>query len=90
MSKSRSAEATIKGFIYQFDASIRHILEAGPNDQITIEGIEDVDVSDGVSVKAIQCKYYEGTKLTNSVLRDIVEPMLKGHFQKLPFRGLKA
>ena len=42
-----------------------------------MDGIEDVDVSDGALAKAVQCKYYEGTKLTNSVLRDIVEPMLK-------------
>ena len=69
MSRSREADATIRGFNYQFDASIRLILEAGDNDSITVEGVEDVDVSDGLSINAIQCKYYEGTKLTNSVLK---------------------
>ena len=32
---------------------------------------------------AVQCKYYEGTKLTNSVLRDIVQPMLKDEKARL-------
>lgn len=79
MSKTRSAEATIKGFNYQFDASIRVILEAGDDEAITLEGLEDIDVTKGQSVKSIQCKYYEGTKLTNSILREIVEPMLKDY-----------
>jgi len=77
MSRSRSAEATIKGFNYQFDASIQLILDADLHDEATVEGIEDVDVSDGNSVKAVQCKYYEGTSLTNSVLREIVKAMLE-------------
>jgi len=77
MSRSRSAEATIKGFNYQFDASIQLLLDADLHDEATVEGIEDVDVSDGNSVKAVQCKYYEGTSLTNSTLREIVKPMIE-------------
>ena len=76
MTKTRSAEATIKGFNFQFAASIRLILEAANGAEITLEGIEDVDVSNDSGLEAVQCKYYEGTKLTNSVLREIVEPML--------------
>ena len=52
MSRSRSAEATIKGFNYQFDASIKLLLDADLHDEATVEGIEDIDVSDGNSVKA--------------------------------------
>ena len=77
MSRSRSAEATIKGFNYQFDASIKLLLDADLLDEATVEGIEDIDVSDGDSVKAVQCKYYEGTSLTNSTLRVIVKPMIE-------------
>lgn len=79
MPRSRSAEATIKGFNFQFDASIKFILESsGP---VIIEGVEDVDVfnESGLS-ECVQCKYYEGTKLTNSILRGIIAPMLK-HFK---------
>ena len=88
MSTSRAADATIRGFNYQFDASIRLILDADDSDVITVEGIEDIDVSNGQSINAIQCKYYEGTKLTNSVLRGIVKPMLedyKGRSSKITY-----
>jgi len=78
--RSRSAEATIRGFIYQFDATILKILEATASYRIVIEGIEDVDVLGDYDVQAVQCKYYEGTPLTNSVLREIVKPMLE-HFK---------
>ncbi|EIP99302.1 hypothetical protein OpiT1DRAFT_03816 [Opitutaceae bacterium TAV1] len=73
----RSAEDTIKGFNYQFAATVLLILESKNNSQITIEGIEDIDVSGASMTAAVQCKYYEGTKLTNSVLRDIVKPMME-------------
>ena len=76
MSNKRSAEDTIKGFNYQFAATVLLILESKQDSQITVEGIEDIDVSSDSVTAAVQCKYYEGTKLTNSVLRDIVEPML--------------
>ena len=76
MSDKRSAEDTIKGFNYQFAATVLLILESKHDSQITVEGIEDIDVSSDSVTAAVQCKYYEGTKLTNSVLRDIVEPML--------------
>jgi hypothetical protein len=42
--RSRSAEATIRGFMYQFDAAILKILDAKQTDKIVVEGIEDVDV----------------------------------------------
>jgi hypothetical protein len=41
---------------------------------------EDVDVLGVGVVQAVQCKYYEGTALTNAELRKIVKPMLQ-HFK---------
>ncbi len=82
MARSRSAEATIKGFNFQFAATILLILESTNDSVITIEGIEDVDVSSGSELAAVQCKYYAGTKLTNSVLREIVDPMLRDNAQR--------
>ena len=76
MSDKRSAEDTIKGFNYQFAATVLLILGAKNDSHITVEGIEDIDVSSDSLTAAVQCKYYEGTKLTNSVLRHIVEPMM--------------
>ena len=77
MSKKRSAENTIKGFNYQFAATVLLLLQSKDNTRIVVEGLEDIDISSGSFKAAVQCKYYEGTKLTNSVLRDIVEPMLR-------------
>jgi hypothetical protein len=88
MSKKRSAEDTIKGFNYQFAATVLLILQSEDDSQITVEGIEDIDVASVSVTSAVQCKYYEGTKLTNSVLRDIVEPMLvdeKGRTTKIHY-----
>ena len=82
MSRSRSAEATIKGFNYQFDASILSIIGSTEGQDIVIEGVEDVDLVSDKSFTAIQCKYYEKTSLTNSVLREIIEPMLKDYLQR--------
>jgi len=76
MRDKRSAEDTIKGFNYQFAATVLLILGSKHDSKITVEGIEDIDVSTDSVTAAVQCKYYEGTKLTNSVLRDIVKPML--------------
>ena len=38
---NRSATDTIKGYFYQFDYSIKKILESpNPNDSVTIEGLK--------------------------------------------------
>jgi hypothetical protein len=78
--RKRSAEDVIRGFNYQFAATIRKILDAKDGSEITIEGVEDIDESfNDEIIKSVQCKYYEGTKLTNSILRDIVKPMMQDH-----------
>jgi hypothetical protein len=59
---NRSADSTIKGYFYQFDFTILQILNASDNDEITVEGIEDVDISNINETIAIQCKYYESTE----------------------------
>lgn len=74
---SRTAESTIKGFLYQFQKTIKSILESSYEDTITVEGIiEDVDVShiDG-SKTAIQCKYHESVEQFSTSL--IYKPLLQ-------------
>ena len=63
MSNRRSAEATIAGYLYQFDKSIIEVLKLNSdNDKIIIEGIEDIDIeSIDSNSKSIQVKYYEGS-----------------------------
>ena len=76
----RSAHATIKGYFYQFDKTILELLEAtSPDSSIVVEGIEDIDLTDGSAESLIQCKYYEGTEYVHSVIKDAIIHMLR-HF----------
>lgn len=75
----RSATATIKGYFYQFDQTIVRLLEATKYGSITVEGVEDVDLDDGDESAFVQCKYYEGTEYSNSVIKEAVIHMLR-HF----------
>ena len=46
---SRTAESTIKGFLYQFHKSINEILQLENGEIITLEGIiEDIDLTEYV------------------------------------------
>lgn len=77
---NQSANATIKGYFYQFDHSILQLLSAADkNASVLIEGIEDVDLTDSGDAVLIQCKYYEGTEYNHSVIKDAVIKMLR-HF----------
>lgn len=41
----RAATATIRGYIYQFDASTFAILAGEADGRVTVEGVEDFDVA---------------------------------------------
>jgi hypothetical protein len=75
---NRSANATIKGYFYQFDHTVVQVLSAtSANTVVTVEGIEDIDIAtDGESVLT-QCKYYEGTAYNHSVIKNAVIHMLR-------------
>ena len=79
---SRSAEATIKGYFYQFDSSILELLKLESDlDSISVEGIEDIDINTATEQTAIQCKYYEGTEYNHSVIAEPIRLMLN-HFSE--------
>lgn len=79
---TRSANATLKGYFYQFDHTILQILQASSSDSsVVIEGIEDVDIEDGDHSTLVQCKYYEGTEYNHSVVKDAVIQMLRHYHQ---------
>jgi len=79
---NRSAHATIKGYFYQFDHTIVTILSAGSHTScVTVEGIEDVDLSEGDEGVLIQCKYYEGSEYNHSLIKDAVMHMLR-HYHR--------
>lgn len=78
---NRSANATIKGYFYQFDHTIVKILSATSQTAVaTIEGLEDVDLTDGDESVLTQCKYYEGSEYNHSIIKDAVIHMLR-HFK---------
>ena len=80
MAINRNATDTIKGYFYQFDYSIKRILEcSNSTDSITIEGIEDIDVESATDETAIQCKYYAKTEYNHSVIGKPIRFMLS-HF----------
>jgi hypothetical protein len=57
----RTADSTIKGFLYQFNKTLLEITQTEDDETITVEGlVEDIDIyhTDG-TLKAIQCKYHE-------------------------------
>ena len=74
---TRDAVSTIKGYYYQFDYSILKVLKLEHDtDTICIEGIEDVDISDGSNIGLHQCKCYEGTEYSHSKIKDALWWML--------------
>jgi hypothetical protein len=77
---TRAADATIKGYYYQFDTSILKLLELRTNvDTITIEGIEDIDINTATDATTIQCKYLSKPRFINSAVREPITLMLD-HF----------
>ena len=78
--RNRDAVSTIKGYYFQFDYYILQLLKLQKdNDTVRIEGIEDVDVIISDCIKAVQCKYYDETNCTPSIIGKAIRPMLK-HF----------
>ena len=80
--KKREATASIRGYFYQLDAALLEILNAGLDEHIVIEGIEDFDryADDGVIYS--QVKYYAEQNLTDSVLREPLHKLFV-HFHGL-------
>lgn len=77
-SHSRDATATVRGYMYQFDATILAILRLTDDEQLDVEGIEDFDIGGDDPTDLFQCKYYAAQRLTPAELRDAILPMLKG------------
>ena len=77
---NRSANATILGYLYQFDFSISKILDTPENDEIELEGLEDIDITQDDETKLYQCKYYSETEYNHSVIKDAIISMFT-HFQ---------
>ena len=72
---ARTAEYSIKGYVYQFLRYLSEILSATDGATITIEGaIEDIDVTTPDLMTAVQCKYHEQAE--KFTLGKIYKPIL--------------
>lgn len=80
---TRAADATIKGYYYQFDSSILKLLDlTNETDSIIVEGIEDIDIKTATETTYVQCKYLSKPKFVNSAVRAPIILMLD-HFVRL-------
>ncbi|WP_156289860.1 DUF4297 family anti-phage-associated protein [Oceanobacillus salinisoli] len=80
---NRSAIDTIRGYFYQFDYSIKRLLELeNENDTVVVEGIEDIDIKSATEETAVQCKYYSKTEYNHSVIGKPIRMMLT-HFKSV-------
>lgn len=73
----RSADASIAGYLYQFDKSILEILNASDDATVLLEGHEDVDLRGPDAIVAIQCKYHEKGAFSLKKIRAPVLAMLE-------------
>lgn len=79
---SRSADYTIKGFLYQFNKTLFEILNSQDGDTINVEGIiEDVEIVKPSNITAIQCKYHEASAAfsTSSIFKPLLQMMHHYH-----------
>lgn len=75
---ARSAEASIKGYNYQFLHTIKDILESPVDSfECTVEGIEDLDIEKDGEKDLIQYKYHEEQSFTNSKVAKPIALMFK-------------
>ncbi|MFG3432801.1 hypothetical protein [Lysinibacillus fusiformis] len=80
MSKNRSADSGILGFTYQFLQTAIQILKLkDSNAIITIEGIEDLDITSASETELVQYKYHEAQQFTPSSINKPIALMFK-HF----------
>jgi hypothetical protein len=64
---SREATASIRGYLYQFDATIKAILSLKDDQALTVEDIEDFDIVVGSSRRGYHSSSQVGTKLLSVV-----------------------
>ncbi len=85
----RSAEASIRGYNYQFLHTIKDILENDSDTyENTIEGIEDLDITKENSTELIQYKYHEEQSYQNSKVAKPIALMFK-HFLQNQSNNIK-
>lgn len=81
----RDASASIRGYMYQFMATINGILSLDDGGELVIEGVEDFDsINNPGDIQHFQCKYYAAQSPTDAVIRDAIFPMVQGYIALPP------
>lgn len=71
----RTAEYSVKGYVYQFLQYLHELITANSVTSVTIEGaMEDIDIDAGTFKTAVQCKYHETVEKYS--LAKIYKPVL--------------
>ena len=78
--QSRSANAALLGYYYQFDKTILSILNGNNTTKVTVEGLEDIDINNVTGTTVMQCKYLPSKKYSLAVLRPAIIFMLENFF----------
>jgi hypothetical protein len=83
--ENRSADASIRGYVFQFNKTISDILTtSGP---VAVEGIEDLDIHSSNGFTAIQCKYLAAQKYSPSKVRRPLSMMLAHFLEEKPAKN---
>lgn len=86
----RTADYTIKGFLYQFNKTVLEILRADDSATVNIEGvIEDVEVVTPTTTIGIQCKYHEASSgfTASAIFKPLLQMLV--HFSANPIDKIK-
>lgn len=87
---TRTADYTIKGFLYQFNKTILEILRADDSATVNIEGvIEDVEIVTSTTTIGIQCKYHEASSgfTASAIFKPLLQMLV--HFSAHPTDEIK-
>lgn len=87
---TRTADYTIKGFLYQFNKTVLEILRADDSATVNIEGvIEDVEVVTPTTTIGIQCKYHEASSgfTASAIFKPLLQMLV--HFSANPTDKIK-
>jgi len=87
---TRTADYTIKGFLYQFNKTVLEILRADDSATVNIEGvIEDVEIVTSTTTIGIQCKYHEASSgfTASAIFKPLLQMLV--HFSDHPTDEIK-
>lgn len=89
--KGRQASNAVRGYFYQFQATVLEVLASKPQHLVRVEGIEDVDIFQGEELTVIQVKYHDmkgqfGLSKINHSLINMLKTIVSRPNENITFR----